>query len=135
MSGPRVKLCRAEFWQTNNSGTLELYVMDCPDLQALDRLAQSWLTGAVVAQNAAPGLAADLQLARARVEVLEAEARDLAAAKTSAEEKLEHIRVALRGDALRDARSGDYYSTRPRVMANALNQIESLLPPEVCAPL
>lgn len=74
-------------------------------------------------------LAADVEQLRAQVDVLTAEAAQLRAAKTSAEEKLEHIRVALRGDALRDARSGDYYSTRPRVMANALNQIESLLPP------
>lgn len=218
MSGPRVMLGSAEFFATANSATVTLHVSECHDLQALDRLAKSWLAGAVVAQdhaepsvaeqprdsgqrspaadqlggegvaegvrvqaglaettsplgedlrnairsqlwlvrgadstrvslvmdhasdalcrlfaerqNAAPGLAADLQLARARVEVLEAEARDLAAAKASAQDKFEQIRVALRGTDLRWAMNGEWYSTYPRAMANALNQIERLLPPE-----
>lgn len=228
MSEPHVTLGSAEFFANAKSATVTLHVSDCPDLQALHCLTQSWLAGAVVAQdhaepsvaeqprdsgqrspaadqlgrqgvtegvgvqaglaettspasedlrdairrelaarvddaaadvviagldgfdneawmdktaqaicrlfaerqNAAPSLAADLQLARARVEVLEAEARDLAAAKASAEDKFEQIRVALGATDVAYFLGIDWLSNGPRAMANALNQIERLLPPE-----
>lgn len=78
-------------------------------------------------------LAAHAQQLAALVDVLEAKAGKLSATNAAMRERFEDIRKALRGAAR--ARAVDWTAEYPRRLADALDQVERLLPPEDVGPV
>lgn len=78
-------------------------------------------------------LAAHAQQLAALVDVLEAKAGKLSATNAEMRERFEDIREALRGAAR--ARAVDWTAEYPRRLADALDQVERILPPEDVGPV